>query len=74
MVDGFLGNRRDRTYKKLVEKIINSYQKMLCYMFVKLDFLCSHLNFEENHGDILRSIVRDFTRILSQWKDDIKAA
>ncbi|CAK8696271.1 unnamed protein product [Clavelina lepadiformis] len=52
VVDGFLGNKRDRNYKELVEKLIKSYQNMGCRMSVKLHFLCSHLDcFQENLGD-----------------------
>ncbi|CAK8696138.1 unnamed protein product [Clavelina lepadiformis] len=52
VVDGFLGNKRDKNYKELVEKLIKSYQNMGCRMSVKLHFLCSHLDFfQENLGE-----------------------
>ena len=52
VVDGFLGNKKDPNYKKLVKKLIKSYQNMGCRMSVKLHFLCSHLDFfQENLGD-----------------------
>ena len=52
VVGGFLGNKRDRNYKKLVEKLIKSQQNMGCRMSVKPHFLCFDQDFfEENLGD-----------------------
>ena len=52
VVDEFLGNKKNPNCKKLVKKLIKSYQNMDCRMSVKLHFLCSHLDFfQENVGD-----------------------
>ena len=52
VVNVFLRNKRNQNYKELVKKLIKSYQKMGCYMSVKLHFLCSHLDFfQENFAD-----------------------
>ena len=75
VVNEFLGNKRNQNYKELVKKLIKSYQNMSCRMSVKLHFLCSHLDFfKKILVTLVRSMVRDFTRILNPWKNDIKAA
>ena len=75
VVDRYLGNKKDPNYKELVKKRIKSYQNVGCCTSVKLHFLCSHLDFfQEIVVTSVRSMVKDFTRILSEWKDDIKAA
>ena len=75
VVNEFLENKRNQNYKELVKKLIKSYQNMSCHMSVKLHFLCSHLDFfEENLCNFSEEHVRDFTRLLSLWKNDIKAA
>ena len=59
VVNGFLENKRNQNYKELVKKLIKCYQNMGCRMSVKLQFLCSHLdffqenlgNFSEEHGE-----------------------
>ena len=52
VVNGLLGNIRNQNYKKLVKKLIKSYQNICCRMSVKLHFLCSHLDFfQKNLGD-----------------------
>ena len=66
VLNGFLGNKRNQNYKELVKKLIKSYQNMDCRMSVKLHFLCSDLDFfQEILVTLVRSMVRDFTKILS---------
>ena len=75
VVDGFLTSKKDPIYKELVKKLIKSYQNMGCRMFVKLTFYAHiWISFKKILVTSVRSMVRDFTRILSQWKDDIRAA
>ena len=75
VVNGFLGNKRNQNYQKLIKKLIKSYQNTGCRMSVKLHFLCFHLDFfKKILVTLVRSMVRDFTRILIPWKNDIKAA
>jgi hypothetical protein len=46
-----LGNRRAQNYEKLVNKLLQSYQKLGCNMSLKIDFLHSLLDFfTENCG------------------------
>ena len=50
---GFLGNRRAQNYEELVNRILQSYQKLGCNMSLKIHFLHSHLNFfPENCGAV----------------------
>ena len=58
VIDGFLGNKMGRNYKELV-KNLSRVQNMDCHMFVKLHFLCFHLDsfrsrldgLNEEHGE-----------------------
>jgi len=53
VVKGFLGNRRAQNYEELVNKLLQSYQKLGCNMSLKIHFLHSHLNFfPENCGAV----------------------
>ena len=51
---------------ELVKKPIKSHQNMGCRMSVKLHFLYSHLDFFQVLVTSVRSMVRDFTWIMSQ--------
>ena len=49
----FLGNRRAQNYGELVNKRLQSYQKLGCNMSLKIHFLHSHLDsFQENCGAV----------------------
>jgi len=51
VVKGFLGNRRAQNYEKLVNNLLQSYQKFGCNMSLKIHFLHSHSDFfPENCG------------------------
>jgi len=45
VVKVFLGNRRAQKYEELVNKLLQSYQKLGCVMSLKIHFLHSHLDF-----------------------------
>jgi len=45
VVKGFLGNRSVQNYEELVNKLLQSYQKLGCNMSLKIHFLHSHLDF-----------------------------
>ena len=47
----FLGNFKAPTYTELVDKLLDSFQKLGCNMSVKVNFIYSHLDcFPENLG------------------------
>ena len=53
IVEGFLGKHRRDDYAKWVSNLIKSYEKLGCRMFLKLNFLHSHLDFfRENFGNV----------------------
>lgn len=73
VVQGFLGNRKDRNYISNIKEMINSYKDMGCRMSLKLHFLDSHLIvFKENLGDVSEEAVRDSTKISKQWRQGIR--
>ena len=52
-VNGFLGNKRAQNYEELVNKLLQSYQKLGCNMSLKIHFLHWHLEvFPENCGAV----------------------
>lgn len=53
VVNGFLGNEKDKNYKNLISKLLTSYHNMGCRMSLKIHFLDEHLDiFPENLGDV----------------------
>ena len=51
VVANFLGNFKAPTYTELVDKLLDSFQKLGCNMNVKMHFIYSHLDcFPENLG------------------------
>ncbi|GBN50607.1 hypothetical protein AVEN_77669-1 [Araneus ventricosus] len=49
----FLGNKKDRNYKSIVEEMIKNFKILGCRMSVKVHFLDSHLDyFPENLGAV----------------------
>jgi len=53
VVKVFLGNRRAQNYEELVNKLLQSYQKLGCNISLKINFLHSHLDiFSENCGAV----------------------
>ena len=59
MIEHFLENTVSGNYEQLIEKLIKIYEKIGCWMSLKLHFLHSHLIFfsenmsdtSEEHGD-----------------------
>ena len=52
IADKFLGNYKSYDYEKLVNGLLDNYQRLGCLMSVKLHFLHSHLEyFPDNLGD-----------------------
>jgi len=45
VVKGFFGNRKAQNYEKLINNLLQSYQKLCCNMSLKIRFLHSHLDF-----------------------------
>ena len=41
-VEWFSGNRRDQDYVNLVNRLLESFHKLLCNMSIKVHFLHSH--------------------------------
>ena len=74
VLDEFLGTKKDPNCKKLVKKLIKSYQNMGCRMSVKPHFLCSHLDFfqenlcdfSEEHGERFHQDIEPMER---RYKD-----
>ena len=54
VVKGFWGNRRAQNYEKLVNNLLQSYQKLGCNMSLKIHFLHSHLDFFPQNCDAVR--------------------
>ncbi|KAM0734094.1 hypothetical protein ACS0PU_012459 [Formica fusca] len=53
VVKEFLGNKKDENYEAVVEKMLESFEKLGCNMSLKVHFLHSHLkSFPENLGDM----------------------
>ncbi|GBM11031.1 hypothetical protein AVEN_1357-1 [Araneus ventricosus] len=49
----FLGNKKDRNYKYIVEEMIKNFKILGCSMILKVHFLDSHLGyFPENLGAV----------------------
>lgn len=52
-VKEFLGNKKDENYEAVVEKMLESFEKLGCNMSLKVHFLHSHLkSFPENLRDM----------------------
>jgi len=47
VVKGFLGNKRAQKYEELVNKLLQSYQKLGHNVSLKIHFLRSHLDFSQ---------------------------
>ena len=53
VVKGVLGNRRDYNYVNLVNRLLESFNKLLCNMSIKVHFSHSHLEeFPANLVDV----------------------
>ncbi|KRZ79249.1 hypothetical protein T10_10457, partial [Trichinella papuae] len=53
VVSGFLGNKKDPEYGRLVNVMLENFEKLGCNMNLKLHFLHSHLDFfPQNLGDV----------------------
>ncbi|KRZ05510.1 hypothetical protein T11_3579 [Trichinella zimbabwensis] len=53
VVSGFLGNKKDPEYGRLVNVMLEKFEKLGCNMNLKLHFLHSHLDFfPQNLGDV----------------------
>jgi len=51
VVEGFLGNNKDKKYARLVQTLVRNYGKMGCKMSLKLHIMDAHLNiFKDNSG------------------------
>lgn len=50
VTEKFLGNNRDKDYKRIVETMLSNYNNLGCLMNLKMHFLHSHLDFLENLG------------------------
>ena len=51
VVEGFLGNNRDKNYARLVQTLVRNYVKMGSRMSLKLHILDPHLDiFKDNAG------------------------
>mgnify|MGYP007030189168 CR=1 FL=1 len=47
LCSGFLGNTKTENYRTVVDNLLNSYEKHVCNMFLRLRFLHSHLDFSQ---------------------------
>ena len=53
VVKGFLGNKKDEDYKRLIDELLKTYELLGCRMSLKIHFLHSHLKFfPENLGAV----------------------
>lgn len=53
VVNGSLGNKKDKNDKKLVGNMLKNYEKLGCNIRLKVHFLFSHRDFfPSNNGDI----------------------
>jgi hypothetical protein len=53
-VCGFLGMRKEENYRKMIQNLLQNYQKLGCWMSLKIHFLYSHLNFYSENIGIFR--------------------
>jgi hypothetical protein len=68
VVHGFLGNQRAENYRKLIENLVKTYQRMGCRMSLKLHVLHAHLDefkenlghYSEEHGERFHQDIRSF--------------
>ena len=52
VVKGFLGNHKADDFREIVEKLVDTYEKMGCRMSLKLHILHSHIDeFKDNMSD-----------------------
>jgi hypothetical protein len=73
VTENLLGNNKDPNYKNIVETTLENFNKLGCNMSVKVHFLHSHIEyFPENLGCLVKSRVKDFTRILRRWRRGIR--
>ncbi|GBM27625.1 hypothetical protein AVEN_35281-1 [Araneus ventricosus] len=63
VVHRFLGNTKDPLYKTIVQRMLTAYEAQGCKMSLKVHFLHSH---------IVKSRVKDFTRMSVISRDDTK--
>ena len=53
VAQGFLGNKKDNNYEKIVDELFLSLRGLGCRMSIKLHYLHSHLDkFSDNPGDV----------------------
>ncbi|GBL90588.1 hypothetical protein AVEN_179491-1 [Araneus ventricosus] len=53
IITSFLGNKKDPSYKSIVEEMIKNFKILVCSMSLKVHFLDSHLDyFPENLGEV----------------------
>jgi hypothetical protein len=67
---GFLGNVKAVNFRKLVENLITSYEKLGCNLSLKMLFLHSHLDsFPVNCGALCEAHVERFHQDISAMED-----
>ena len=70
VVQGFLGNNKEKNYRELVDNLFKSYKEMGCRMSLKMYMMHSHLDFlksnmgdySEEHGESLHQDVMEFEK------------
>ena len=73
VVKGVLGNRRDYNYVNLVNRLLESFNKLVCNMSIKVHFSQSHLEeFPANLVDVSNEQGNGFIRTFKRWKSVIK--
>jgi hypothetical protein len=73
VVHNFLGNKKDPQFKKIVEDMLLSYEKLGCKMSLKVHFLKSHLDyFPENLGRVSEEQGERFHKDIQQIENRYK--
>jgi len=73
VVKGFLGHWRAQNYEKLVNKLLQSYQRLGCNMSLKIHFLHSHLDFSQRTvAQWVMNTENVSIKTFLQWRRDIK--
>ncbi|GBN45727.1 hypothetical protein AVEN_206458-1 [Araneus ventricosus] len=70
VITSFLGNKKDRNYKSIVEEMIKNFKILGCSMSLNVHFLDSHLDYfpenlgavSEEQGEIFHQDIKEMER------------
>ena len=70
VVTGFLGNRKNENFEKLIDQLMQAYHIMGCRMSLKMHMLFCHLDlFSENMGEISEEAGERFHQDIEEFEN-----